>query len=221
MAKILVLEDESMLLDMMCEYLSSHSHDVLGVKSYEEAESLAYEESFDLWVFDVKIIGGNGFELLDLLRKAGKLTPCIFTTSLNSMSDLNKGFLSGCDDYLKKPFELNELLLRVNNLVRRNFAHKESNLADLGDGYEFDINQKLLIKDGEELKLPLKENRLLALLLQNRGKFVTKDEIYAVVWEYDEVPSDLSLRVYIRNLRKYLGDKIVSKSKVGYAFIDQ
>ncbi|NLY04015.1 MAG: response regulator transcription factor, partial [Campylobacter sp.] len=190
------------------------------VKSFEEAESLAYEESFDVWIFDVKIIGGNGFELLENLRNSQKLTPCIFTTSLNSINDLKKGFLSGCDDYLKKPFELAELKLRVDNLVKRQFAHKLSTTTKLGDGLEFDINQKILLKDGENIKLPAKESKLLALLLQNRNKFVTKDEIYNTVWEYDEVPSELSLRVYIRNLRKYFGEKIVSRSKVGYAFIE-
>lgn len=219
MARVLVLEDESMLLDMVCEYLSSNSHEVVGVKSYEEAMNLAYEQNFDIWVFDVKIIGGNGFDLLDSLRSAGKLTPCIFTTSLNSIKDLNRGFLSGCDDYLKKPFELAELKLRIENLIKRNFAHQKNNLENLGNGYEFDIAQKSLLYNGLSIKIPAKEVKLLALLLQNRPNFVSKDEIFSFVWEYDEMPSDLSLRVYIRNLRKLLGEKIVSRSKVGYAFI--
>lgn len=221
MARVLVLEDESMLLDMICEYLSSNSYEVVGVKSHDEALNLAYEESFDIWVFDVKVMGGNGFDLLKSLRASNKLTPCIFTTSLNGMNDLNKGFLSGCDDYLKKPFELAELSLRIDNLIKRNFAHQRKTVEDLGGGYEFDINQKALLYGGESVKIPAKESKLLAILLQNRGKFVTKDEIFSFVWEYDEIPSDLSLRVYIRNLRKFFGEKIVSRSKVGYAFMDE
>ena len=220
MNKILVLEDENMLNDMICDYLSSKGFVVTGCKSYDEALDLAYEGNFDLWIFDVKIIGGNGFELLRELRDAEKLTPCIFVTSLNSLDDLNKGFLSGCDDFLKKPFELAELLLRVNNLLKRNFAHKINKKDDLGDGYVFDIYDKILYKDGKMIKLSKKELDLLALLLQKRGQFVSRDEIFNAIWSYDEVPSELSLRVYIRNLRRYLKDKIVSKSKVGYSYAD-
>lgn len=131
-----------MLNEMICEYLNANHHETTSAKSYEKALNLAYENDFDLWIFDVKVIGGNGFELLEELRNANKLTPCIFTTSLNDIKDLNKGFLSGCDDYLKKPFELAELLLRVNNLIKRNFAHKHSKIEDLGDGLSFDIYKK-------------------------------------------------------------------------------
>lgn len=220
MSKILVLEDEKMLNEMICEYLSLNSFECVGVYSYDEALSLAYEKSFDLWIFDVKIIGGNGFELLKELRKMHKSTPCIFTTSLNSMDDLNKGFLSGCDDYLKKPFELAELLLRVKNLIKRNFSHKESNFENLGENLEFDIYEKRLLKNGIEVKLSKKELNLLALLLKKKNQFVSREEIYESIWEFDEIPSEMSLRVYIRNLRKIFKDKIVSKSKIGYGYVD-
>lgn len=146
MSKILVLEDESMLNEMICEYLNANHHETTSVKSYEKALNLAYENDFDLWIFDVKVIGGNGFELLEELRNANKLTSCIFTTSLNDIKDLNKGFLSGCDDYLKKPFELAELLLRINNLIKRNYAYKTNQMEDLGDNLSFDIYKKHFIK---------------------------------------------------------------------------
>ena len=218
MSKILVLEDESMLNEMICEYLNANHHETTSVKSYEKALNLAYENDFDLWIFDVKVIGGNGFELLEELRNANKLTPCIFTTSLNDIKDLNKGFLSGCDDYLKKPFELAELLLRVNNLIKWNYAHKTNQLEDLGDNLSFDIYKKTLYKNGKAINLSNKESRLLALFLQNKNRVLTREEIYSSIWDYDEIPSELSLRVYIRNLRKYLGKKIVSRPKVGYIY---
>ena len=219
MAKILVLEDELMLNDMICDYLNANNHECTSTTNFSEAENLAYEKHFDLWIFDVKIIGGNGFDLLSNLRKGGNLTPCIFTTSLNTLSDLNKGFLSGCDDYLKKPFELAELLLRVNNLIKRSFAHNMENAEDLGDGLSFDINQKVLLSNSKDVKLSSKESKLLALFLQNKNRIISREEIYNSIWEYDEMPSELSLRVYIRNLRKHLGDKIVSKSKMGYMYV--
>lgn len=219
MANILLLEDEIMLNEMICDFLVANHHIITSTKSYEEALNFAYEKEFDLWIFDVKIIGGNGFALLSELRNSGKLTPCIFTTSLNSISDLNKGFLSGCDDYLKKPFELAELLLRVNNLIRRNFAHNKFDMENLGNGLKFDINSKILYKNNEEINLSNKENRLLALFLKNKNKVLSRDEIYDVLWDYNETPSELSLRVYIKNLRKYLGSKIISKSKIGYVYV--
>lgn len=218
MSKILVLEDESMLNEMICEYLNANHHETTSVKSYEKALNLAYENDFDLWIFDVKVIGGNGFELLEELRNANKLTPCIFTTSLNDIKDLNKGFLSGCDDYLKKPFELAELLLRVNNLIKRNYAHKVNQLEDLGDNLSFDIYKKTLYKNGKAINLSNKESRLLTLFLQNKNRVLTREEIYNSIWDYDEIPSELSLRVYIRNLRKYLGKRIASRPKVGYIY---
>ena len=207
-----------MLNEMICEYLNANHHETTSVKSYEKALNLAYENDFDLWIFDVKVIGGNGFELLEELRNANKLTPCIFTTSLNDVKDLNKGFLSGCDDYLKKPFELAELLLRVNNLIKRNYAHKINQIEDLGDNLSFDIYKKTLYKSGKYVNLSNKESRLLALFLQNKNRVLTREEIYSSIWDYDEIPSELSLRVYIRNLRKYLGKKIVSRPKVGYIY---
>lgn len=220
MIKILILEDESMLLDMMVDFLSSNNFDCIGVRSYDEALNLAYERNFDLWIFDVKVIGGNGFDLLKELREAKKLTPCIFVTSLNGIDDLNKGFLSGCDDYLKKPFELAELSLRVKNLIKREFFHKKTSIEILDNGYKFDIYEKKLTLNDKEVKLSKKESELLALLLKNKNRFITRDEIFANIWEYDEIPSELSLRVYIRNLRKILGERIVSKSKVGYSYAD-
>ena len=219
MANILLLEDEIMLNEMICDFLVTNHHFIISIKSYEEALNLAYEKEFDLWIFDVKVIGGNGFKLLNELRTSGKLTPCIFTTSLNSINDLNKGFLSGCDDYLKKPFELAELLLRVNNLIKRSFAHQIFETENLGNGLKFDINSKLLYKDDIEINLSNKESRLLALFLQNKNRVLTRDEIYSAIWDYDETPSELSLRVYIRNLRKFLGSKIISKPKIGYIYV--
>lgn len=202
-----------MLNEMICEYLNANHHETTSVKSYEKALNLAYENDFDLWIFDVKVIGGNGFELLEELRNANKLMPCIFTTSLNDIKDLNKGFLSGCDDYLKKPFELAELLLRVNNLIKWNYAHKTNQLEDLGDNLSFDIYKKTLYKNGKAVNLSNKESRLLALFLQNKNRVLTREEIYSSIWDYDEIPSELSLRVYIRNLRKYLGKKNSFKTK--------
>lgn len=220
MTRILLVEDEAMLLDMVTDYLKAQNFEVIGVKSYDEALNLAYESNFDLWIFDVKIIGGNGFNLLKELRSSGRNTPCIFTTSLNTINDVQSGFLSGCDDYIKKPFELKELLLRVNNILKRTFVHKDDDFENVGDGLNFDMTQGVLYKDGEIVTMAKKQSKLLTMLLKNRDKFLTRDEIFNEIWEYDESPSELSLRVYIAELRKILGkERIVSQSKLGYKYV--
>nr|WP_315112308.1 response regulator transcription factor [uncultured Campylobacter sp.] len=220
MARVLIVEDEGMLLDMMCTYMRGAGHEVSGSKSYDEALSLAYEKSFDLWIFDVKIIGGNGFALLRELREAGCGAPCIFTTSLNTLQDVESGFGSGCDDYLKKPFELKELALRADNLLKRTFVHNAALRENIGGNFSFDMAQHALYRDGRAVSMPQKQARLLALLLKNRDKFLSKDEIFAALWDYDESPSELSLRVYIAELRKILGkDRIINASKLGYKYL--
>lgn len=219
MNKILIVEDENMLLDMMSTYLKSENFDVTGVKNYEDALNLAYEKCFDLWIFDVKIIGGNGFKLLKELREAGRNTPCIFTTSLNTLKDVQDGFISGCDDYIKKPFELKELLLRVNNILRRTFVHNPKTRERIDENFSFDMTQSVLFKGDDIVSMPQKQTKLLSLLLKNKDKFLSRDEIYSEIWSYDESPSELSLRVYITGLRKILGkERIISQSKLGYKY---
>ena len=193
MARVLIVEDEGMLLDMMCTYMRGAGHEVSGSKSYDEALSLAYEKSFDL---------------------------CIFTTSLNTLQDVESGFRSGCDDYLKKPFELKELALRADNLLKRTFVHNAALRENIGGGFSFDMAQHALYRDGRAVPMPQKQARLLALLLKNRDKLLSKDEIFAALWDYDESPSELSLRVYIAELRKILGkDRIINASKLGYKYL--
>lgn len=220
MSKILIIEDELMLQDMISSYLVANGYEIKSVSTYEEGLNLAYEQNFDLWIFDVKIIGGSGFELLNELRQSGKNTPCIFITSLNSIDDLNVGFKSGCDDYIKKPFELKELLLRVQNLLKREFSHNSNKVLNLGDNLSYDISSKTLFNDKKDAGLSIKENELLALFLKNKNKIISREQIYEALWDYDETPSEMSLRVYIRNLRKVLGEeKIISKSKIGYMYV--
>ncbi|WP_295149408.1 response regulator transcription factor [uncultured Campylobacter sp.] len=220
MPKILIVEDESMLLDLMSDYMRSQNYDVTGVKSYDEALSIAYETNFDLWIFDVKIIGGNGFNLLRELRDAGRGAPCIFTTSLNTVADVAVGFESGCDDYLKKPFELRELHLRAQNLLRRSFTRAKDGFLPLLGELKFDLAQNVLYDGERAITMSKKQSALLALLLKNRDRFVSHDEIFSQIWDYDESPSELSLRVYIAELRKILGkERIISKSKLGYKYV--
>jgi two-component system, OmpR family, response regulator len=216
--KILLLEDDLNLSDTVCDYFEEKGFEVICVYDGEEALSSIYENSFDLLLLDVNVPNKNGFEVLKEVRKENNLTPAIFITSLNSMDSLEQGYSSGCDDYIRKPFELKELLIRVQTIIKREFAHK-SDIVYITETITFNSISSELKDADEEIKLNLKELKLLKLFLQHPNELLVHDRIYDYVWDYDEEYSDNSLRTYIKNLRKILGkDKIVSLKKLGYRF---
>ena len=116
--KILLLEDDLILNEILEEHLTNQKLQVITTFTSNEAIKYLYSEIFDLLILDVNVPDLNGFELLKELRKNNILTPAIFVTSLNMVEDMQKGFDSGCDDYIKKPFELKELDIRINNIKR-------------------------------------------------------------------------------------------------------
>ena len=220
MVRILLVEDDEILLDLISEYLSENGYDVTTSNNAKDALDLAYEQNFDLLILDVKLPKGDGFSLLSSLRELGVSAPSIFTTSLNTIDDLEKGYKSGCDDYLKKPFELKELLIRIQALLKRNFSHNNDEKVVISNELSFHPQSKILSKNGEKISISSKESDLLALFLQNKGKILTKDEIFNKIWKFDEEPSELSLRVYIKNLRQILGkDAILNKRGDGYIYV--
>ena len=125
-SKILLLEDDLSLSQTIIDYLEDQGFQAIPVYDSEEAQTMIYEKQFDIFLFDVNVPLLNGFELLKLIRKQNNLTPCIFITSLNSMDNLEEGFNSGCDDYIRKPFALKELLLRVQTLLKKEFSKKHT-----------------------------------------------------------------------------------------------
>ena len=220
MVRILLVEDDETLLEMISEYLKENGYEVVSCTNAQDAADLAYEQTFDLLILDVKIPKGDGFSLLSSLRKLGVTTPSIFTTSLNTLNDLETGYASGCDDYLKKPYELKELLIRIQSLLKRNFSHTNSEFIELGNGYKFYPQSKNLTKDDANVSISGKESELLTLFLQNKNKLLSKQTIFERVWGFDEEPSEQSLRVYIKNLRQILGkDSIINKRGDGYIYV--
>ncbi|MFY9075075.1 response regulator transcription factor [Malaciobacter mytili] len=215
--KILLLEDDITLSDTIAEYLQDADFEVICAYDGEEAIEKVYENRFDLLLLDVNVPLLNGFKVLKQIRKNQK-TPAIFITSLNSMQSLEEGFDSGCDDYIRKPFILKELLLRVNTILKREYSSKEE-IIKIDENLSFNMKSYTLIKNGEVQNLHNKELKLLKLFLLNPNELLVHERIYDHVWEYDEDISDTSLRTYIKNLRKILGkEKIVSLKKLGYRF---
>ncbi|OQX60396.1 MAG: two-component system response regulator [Helicobacteraceae bacterium 4484_230] len=216
-AKLLLLEDDVGLNETLKEYLEEEGYDVVGVYNGYDAQERLYEESFDLLLLDVNVPDLDGFSLLKEARKEGVRTPAIYITSRSGVQDVESGFESGGDDYLRKPFELKELLLRIRNILRRSFFHHSSKVVDLGGGFTYDIEKMQLYNGEEALFMGEKEGRLLKLFVQHKGDLLTHETIRMHLWNFDEVPSDDALRTYIKNLRKIIGkEKIVSHKRLGY-----
>ncbi len=228
-AKILLLEDDFILSEIICEFLVEQGFEVTHCDDASSALNLAYEKQFDIWLLDVKVPEGDhflntsylpGFELLKTLREANKTTPCIFITSLSGIQDIQNGYIVGCDDFLKKPFELLELKLRIETLLKRVFQSRIDEYEDFGNGLKFSFVSKMLYQNGKIISLTQKESLLLNLLLQNANSYVSQNIIFDELWELDQEPSELSLRAYIKNLRKIIGkDKIINSHNKGYCYV--
>ncbi|WP_298946352.1 response regulator transcription factor [uncultured Campylobacter sp.] len=220
MTQILLVEDDETLSELISEYLSEQGYDVTVRADAKAALDTAYERNFDILILDVKLPKGDGFSLLRELRRLGDDTPAIFTTSLNALQDLEIGYKSGCDDYLKKPYELKELLLRIQILIKRKFSHVNDEFIELNDGYKFYPSSKTLRQNGQIVSLSNKESELLALFLENKNTLLSKEAIFDKIWNYGEEPSELSLRVYVKNLRRILGkDAIINRRGDGYIYV--
>ena len=220
MTQILLVEDDETLSELISEYLSEQGYDVTVRADAKAALDTAYERNFDILILDVKLPKGDGFSLLRELRRLGDDTPAIFTTSLNALQDLEIGYKSGCDDYLKKPYELKELLLRIQILLKRKFSHVNDEFITLNGGYKFYPSSKTLRQNGQIVNLSNKESELLALFLENKNALLSKETIFEKIWNYDEEPSELSLRVYVKNLRRILGkDAIINRRGDGYIYV--
>ena len=220
MTQILLVEDDETLSELISEYLSEQGYDVTVRADAKAALDTAYERNFDILILDVKLPKGDGFSLLRELRRLGDDTPAIFTTSLNALQDLEIGYKSGCDDYLKKPYELKELLLRIQILLKRKFSHVNDEFIELNDGYKFYPSSKTLRQNGQIINLSNKESELLALFLENKNALLSKETIFEKIWNYGEEPSELSLRVYVKNLRRVLGkDAIINRRGDGYIYV--
>lgn len=216
--KILLLEDDLTLNETIVDYFEENDFEISSFYDGESAFTAAYERSFDLLLLDVNVPELNGFEVLKQLRSYNNMVPAIYITSLNSMDSLEEGFDSGCDDYIRKPFMLKELLIRVQTILKREYSKKEE-IIEIDKNITFDIKSQVLKRYGDIEPLNNKELKLLKLFLQNQNQLLSHERIITTLWEYEEEASDTSLRTYIKNLRKILGkEKIVSLKKLGYRF---
>jgi len=215
--KILVLEDEAVLALSMQEFLEESGYEVESFSNSDEAYDAIYEKSYDLYLLDVKVPGEkNGFEMLEELRKDGNKTPAIFITSLTDIDDLSRGYECGACDYIRKPFDLAELKLRVEQVVKTQCFSSSEEMIELPYGYTYDVKKMKLLYDGETVKLGKTETKILELLIKQRGAVVSCEMFWEEVW--GEWVDSANIRVQVGNLRRKLEKDFIKNIRgVGYS----
>ena len=216
--RILLLEDDIILNELVEEFLISLGYEVVCQYDGLEALNTIDEESFDLLLLDVGIPTLSGFELLEELRKRKNLTPTIFLTSLSDIKSLEKGFSLGCDDYIKKPFDLKELEIRINHIkLVKQIDIQE--VLPINDKYKYDFASCTVLEDDKKTTLSKKESKILEYFLKNKNRIISFEELISNLWKYDTTPSNATIRTYIKNLRKILDENtIVTVKGLGYKF---
>ena len=216
--KILLLEDDTILNEIIEEHLLELHYDVVSIMDGSEAEEVIYDENFDLLLFDVNVPNINGFDLLRNLRKNNINIPTIFITSRDTSDDVKTGFNAGADDYIKKPFELSELVLRIENIKRLRQIDSFGQIQISNDVF-YDYNRKVIINTNGEFNLSKTEAKLLEYFIKSKNKTISIEEISINNWVYDEMPEATTIRTYIKNLRKKLDSDAISTLKgIGYRF---
>ncbi len=215
--RILVLEDNELLLETMEDFLENVGFEVNLAKDGEEALKMSYDNNYSLYLLDIKVPLVNGIEFLKELREHGDNTPAIFITSSTDKETIAKGYDAGCDEYIKKPFDLDELYMRIKAVLKR---VEPEDIIKIGHAYTYNIKRKRLLKNDKEIKINLKDLQLLELLLKNRNQIVTKEMIKDKLWHDGDTANSGSLRVYINNLKKIFGkDSIENIRGLGYRFV--
>jgi len=183
-----------------------------------EALDTVFENTFDLLLLDVGTPSISGFELLEELRKRKNHTPTIFITSLNDVKSLEKAFKIGCDDYIKKPFDLKELEVRINHIKVVKQIDK-NDIIIINEQYNYDYENTLIIRDNTKINLSQKESKILEYFLKNKNRTISFEELTNNIWQYDTIPTNATIRTYIKNLRKILGENMITTIKgLGYKF---
>ncbi len=213
--KILLLEDDKLFNETLQDFLEEEGFTLDYALDPYSALELSYKHIYDLYLFDVNLPYESGFDLLKKLRQSGDMTPTIFLTSRDDKASLTQGFETGADDYMKKPIDLDELLLRIAALLRRQIRKERMLIGE----YSLDLVAKTVYLNDEALDITKKAVELLVLLVQSNGEVVSSDDIKNRLWAAGQNASDGALRVYVTQLKKYFSDHIVNVRGIGYKWL--
>lgn len=201
MERILLLEDDISLVDGLVYTLTKNDYEVEKAGTVREALSKFNENKYDLLLLDVTLPDGTGFEVCETIRKTS-MVPILFLTASDTEIDIVRGLDLGGDDYITKPFKLNELLARIKAALRRKEQKKETNLIWTVGDIQVDMLKNCVTKGGAVLDLTAGEYRLLCYLVQNQGTLLSRAQIEDVLWDQKgDFVDDNTLSVYIRRIR--------------------
>lgn len=215
MTKILIVEDEEAISNLIRMSLQKAGYSCEQAMYGESAADRIAEHTYDLVLLDIMLPGMNGYELLNYIKTTNM--PVIFITAMGTLDDKVKGLKAGADDYITKPFEMVELLARVESVLRR--YHKSEERIEVDDVI-IDIPSRTVTRQGEAVKLTLKEFELLLFLVRNRNIALYRETIYENIWQSEYMGDGRTVDLHIQRLRKKLHweDRIHTVYKVGYRF---
>ncbi len=199
---ICVVEDEKDLNNLVAQYLRKEGYEVRSYYTYEEASAHVQDDDVHLWILDIMLDDKSGFDLIEEIRLQGPEIPVIFMSARDKEFDRIIGLEKGSDDYITKPFSPKEMILRVNNIIKR--AYKDDNNRISIDGYELDEEQRKIYYDNNEIELTTKEFDLLMMFIKNKGIAFSRDKILENVWDENYFGSDRVVDDTLRRLRKKL-----------------
>ena len=199
---ICVVEDEKAINDLVAQYLKKEGYEVRSYYTYEEAIAHVQDDDVHLWILDIMLDDKSGFDLIEEIRLQGRDNPVIFMSARDKEFDRIIGLEKGSDDYITKPFSPKELVLRVNNVIKR--VYKNDNNRIQIDGYELDEEQRKVFAGSDEIDLTTKEFDLLMMFIKNKGIAFSRDKILENVWEENYYGSDRVVDDTLRRLRKKL-----------------
>jgi two-component system OmpR family response regulator len=215
--RILLLEDDPVLSDIVGDFLSE-SYETDRAASADEVRALVDRNRYSLFLFDVNVPGKDGISLLRELREFKITTPAILLTAYEDTAHLKAGFEAGAHDYIRKPFALEELKVRIEN-SKRLFNIEQHDRVQLSGGCRYDPETKTVETGGTHQSLAPKEAAMLEYFLAHPGRTVSAEELMQNLWDFDHLPSDATLRSHIRRLRELIGfDKITTVRGMGYRY---
>ena len=223
MLKILIAEDDTELRQLFGHVLTKHGYTVRGVSNGQQALDAMDAEFFDLIISDIMMPVMDGYELVRQLREVGNKTPVLMITAKDAFDDMRLGFQSGTDDYMVKPINVNEMVLRVQALLRR--AQMISDRRQTIGGTELECDSLTVITGGQSMVLPQKEFMLLYKMAAFPGRIFTRQQLMDEIWGYDSESDTHTVDVHIGRLRDRFRDnpdfKIVTIRGVGYKVVRQ
>ncbi|NNP69964.1 response regulator transcription factor [Acinetobacter sp. Ac_5812] len=200
---ILMVEDHFELAATVCEFLEQHGFVIDHARNLDAARNFLKTNPYHLLLLDINLPDGSGYDLCEWLRTdQGKDIPILMLTARDTLDDKLKGFTAGTDDYLIKPFDFNELVMRIRALIKRSLGEVSTSKIQIHD-LILDSSTQTVTRAGQSIELPRIQFKLLKILMRNSPKVITKQEIVIELWG-DEEPESDALRSHIYNLRKMI-----------------